>query len=60
MACGVPFDGQERGVQRLLGSGPSIEWLGPDRIVLAAPGQRLELARAGPLPSGREIVSPEA
>jgi heat shock protein HslJ len=58
MACGAPFDGQERGVQRLLGSGPRIEWLGSDRLVLAAPGQRLELAPAGPLPSGRFVVAP--
>lgn len=58
MACGAPFDGQERGVQRLLASAPRIEWLGPDRLALAAPGQQLELARTGPLPSERFIVAP--
>ena len=45
MVCGAPFDGQETGVQRLMGSGPAIEWLGPDRLTLAMAGQRLELAR---------------
>lgn len=55
MACGPPFDEQERGVQRLLGSAPRIEWLGPDRVALVASAQRLELARTGPLPSGREV-----
>lgn len=56
MACGAPFDGQGRSVQRALGSGPAIEWLGPDRVVLAAPGQRLELVRTGPLTPGRFVV----
>lgn len=58
MACGAPFDGQETGLQRLLASGPRIEWLGADRLALAAPGQRLELARTGPLPSDRFVVAP--
>ena len=58
MACGAPFDGQETGVQRLLGSAPTIEWLGADRVALAVPGRRLELARSGPLPSDRFIVAP--
>lgn len=58
MACGAPFDGQETGVQRLMGSGPGIEWLGPDRLALAVGGQRLELARTGPLSADRFIVAP--
>lgn len=58
MACGAPFDGQETGVQRLLASAPRIEWLGPDRLVLAAADQRLELARTGALPAGRFVVAP--
>jgi heat shock protein HslJ len=58
MACGAPFDGQETGVQRLLASAPRIEWLGPDRLTLAASGQRLELARTGPLPADRFVVAP--
>jgi heat shock protein HslJ len=58
MACGAPFDAQESGVQRLLGSAPKIEWIGPDQLALAAPGQRLELARAGPLPPDRFVVAP--
>jgi hypothetical protein len=58
MACGTPLDEQERGIQRLLASAPRIEWLGPDRLALAAPGQRLELARTGPPPSGRNVVAP--
>ncbi len=58
MACGAPFDGQETGVQRLLASAPRIEWLGPDRLAFAAPGQRLELARTGPLPADRFVVAP--
>jgi hypothetical protein len=58
MACGDPVDGQERGVQRVLGRGPRIEWLGPDRAVLAAPGQRLELARTGPLTPSRLVGTP--
>lgn len=49
MACGTPFDEQERGVQRLLASAPRIEWRGADRLVLSAPKQQLELARTGPL-----------
>lgn len=58
MACGAPFDGQETGVQRLLASAPRIEWLGADRIALAAPGQRLELERTGALPADRLVVAP--
>jgi hypothetical protein len=58
MACGSPFNDQERGVQRLLASAPTIEWPGPDRVALAAPGQRLELSRTGPLASGRSVVAP--
>jgi heat shock protein HslJ len=58
MACGQPFDGQETGVQRLLASAPRIEWIGSDRIVLTAPGRRLELARTGPLPADRLTVPP--
>jgi len=58
MACGAPSDEQERGVQRLMGSGPSIEWFGPDRLALTVAGQRLELARTGPLPANRYIVAP--
>lgn len=58
MACGAPFDGQETAVQRLLGSAPRIEWLGSDRLALTASGQRLELARTGPLPADRFVVAP--
>jgi heat shock protein HslJ len=58
MACGAPLDGQETSVQRLLASGPRLEWLGPDRLVLTAPGRRLELERAGPLPPDRFLVAP--
>ena len=58
MACGPPFDGQETGVQRLLGSAPRIEWAGSNRLALAAPDQRLELARTGPLPADRFVVAP--
>lgn len=58
MACGAPFDGQETGVQQLLASGPRIEWLGPDRLVIAATARRLELARTGPLPVDRFVVAP--
>ena len=58
MACGPPFDGQETGVQRLLASAPRIEWAGSNRLALAAPGQRLELARTGPLPADRFVVAP--
>lgn len=58
MACGAPFDAQETGVQRLLASAPQIQFIGSDRLVLAAGGQRLELARAEPLPPDRSIVSP--
>ena len=52
-----PFDGQERIVQRLLASAPRVEWFGPDRFTLAAPGQRMELVRTGPLPAERFIVA---
>jgi heat shock protein HslJ len=55
MACGAPFDEQERGVQRLLASAPRIEWLGPDRVALVASAQRLELARTAPPPSDRSV-----
>ena len=58
MACGAPFDGQETGVQRLLASGPRIEWLGPNRLALATADRRLELDRTGPLPVDRFIVAP--
>jgi hypothetical protein len=53
MACGPPFDAQETGVQRVLGSAPRVEWLGPDRVVFVASTRRLELARTGSLPSDR-------
>jgi hypothetical protein len=56
MACGAPFDAQEMGVHRLLGSGPRIEWLGPDRVAFVAPGRRMELTRAGPVPAGRFVA----
>lgn len=58
MACGTPLDGQESAVQSLLASGPSIEWLGPDRVALAISGQRMELRRSGPLPATRTIAPP--
>jgi heat shock protein HslJ len=57
MACGPPFDAQETGVQRLLGSGPRIEWLGLDRVALVAPGRRMELVRSGPLPADRFVAA---
>jgi hypothetical protein len=57
MACGEPFDGQEKGVQRVLGSGPTIEWLGPDRVAFAEPRRRVELARTGPPTPGRFVVA---
>jgi hypothetical protein len=56
MACGPPFDGQENAVNRLLGSGPRIEWRGGDRVVLATADQRIELERSGPLPPDRYIA----
>jgi heat shock protein HslJ len=56
MACGDPFDGQERAVQRLLGSAPRIEWRSAERVILAAPNQRLELERTGSLPQGRSVT----
>lgn len=55
MACGAPFDEQEASVQRLLASGPRIEWLGPDRVAFVVATQRLELARTGPLPADRFV-----
>jgi heat shock protein HslJ len=58
MACGAPFDGQETRVQRMLASAPRIGWLGPDRLALVAPRQRMELARAGPLTADRFVVAP--
>jgi heat shock protein HslJ len=58
MACGAPFDEQERGVQRLLASAPRIEWLGRDRVALVASVRRLELARTGTLPSDRFVSPP--
>lgn len=58
MACGAPFDAQETGVQRLLASAPQLEFVGSDRLVLGTNGQRLELARAGPLPTNRLPVAP--
>ncbi|HVF82891.1 MAG TPA: META domain-containing protein [Sphingomicrobium sp.] len=58
MACGVPFDTQETGVQSLLARAPTVEFADPNRLVLAAAGQRLELARAGPLPADRVPVAP--
>ncbi len=58
MACGAPFDGQETGVQQLLASGPQIEWLGPDRLVITATDRRMELARTGLLPVNRFVVAP--
>jgi heat shock protein HslJ len=58
MACGAPFDTQETGVQSLLASAPAVEFKGSDRLVLTAAGQRLELARSGPLASGRAPVAP--
>ncbi|HEX8240934.1 MAG TPA: META domain-containing protein [Allosphingosinicella sp.] len=57
MACGAPYDGQERGVQGLLGRGPRIEWMGADRVAFVAPGRRMELVRAGPVPAGRFVVA---
>jgi heat shock protein HslJ len=56
MACGAPFDAQETGVQRLLGSAPRIEWLGPDRVAFVAPARRMELVRSGPLPADRFVA----
>lgn len=56
MACGAPFDGQEMGVHRLLGSGPRIEWLGPDRVALVASAQRMELVRSGALAADRFVA----
>jgi heat shock protein HslJ len=53
MACGPPYGEQEARVQRLLGAAPRLEWNGPDRVAFVASGQRLELARAGPLPPDR-------
>jgi len=58
MACGAPYDRQESAVQELLGKAPRIAWSGPDRLVLAAEGQRLELARAAPLAAHRLVVAP--
>ena len=56
MACGAPFDAQETGVQRLLGSAPRIEWLGPDRVAFVASARRMELIRIGPLPADRFVA----
>jgi heat shock protein HslJ len=58
MACGAPLNAQERGVQRVLAIAPRLEFVGSDRLVLAMNGQRLELARAGPLPTDRVPVPP--
>jgi hypothetical protein len=58
MACGAPFDAQETGVQRLLANAPRVEFVGLDRLVLTAAGQRLELARSGPLPTDRPVGTP--
>lgn len=58
MACGAPFDTQENGVQSLLASAPTVEFAGPDRLVLTAAHRKLELARTGPLPSDLVPVAP--
>ncbi|MCP3732487.1 META domain-containing protein [Sphingomonas sp. MG17] len=56
MACGPPFDTQEKSVQRLLASAPQIEWRGPDRVALISPAHRIELVRAEPLPPDRFVT----
>lgn len=58
MACGPPYDGQETGVQQILASGPRIEWLGPDRLILTTSDRHLELAGTVTLPADRFIVAP--